>query len=194
MKKLKTYFKLLTVFFDFLTFKNIRKLIFAMYVVKYRKYYTHIDYLPIFNFAEIMKGNLNYLYENKKDRKYPELFFKRVFEQMYFQFPELNNEELREKALLAVFENNIVIAKNKTEKSRWINESNTLKAKINESKKDIKKFDLNEFTNFIEHMLEHPVGSLDVHKVSTSKAYSNYNIAMKKFDNLKKKNAINKTK
>jgi len=185
--KIKTTFAIIKIFFEFSTFKNIKTLLFTLYVKKYRAFYTHIDYLPIFNFAEILKGNYEYFYSNKKYKKYPKLYFDRLLEEMYYQFKVLNNEQLRDKAKLAILKSKNTTAKTRAEKFRYKNEYNTLEKKIEEDEKENVMFDLNDFTDFIEHTFSQPVGSLNVHTTSTSKAYSNYQKALKKVKAINKK-------
>ena len=162
--------------FTKILWKTVLELCFSLYVLKYRKYYKHIDYLPLFNFAEIMKGNFNYLYIKKQDRKYPKVAFAKIFEAMNFQFKYLDNKGLRQRADLADYEHKYLTADNKKDKNRWLNEYNTLKNKIN--KKKNRPFDLNAFTDYIEHTFKFAPGSIDPKKISTSKAFMNYQKAI----------------
>lgn len=168
--KVIAFIKLL---FTKIFWKTFFELCFTFYVLKFRKYYTHIDYLPLFNFAEIMKGNFNYLYVKNVNKKYPKIAFVRIFQEMNFQFKHLDNKHLRQLADLADFESKYVRTKNK----RWLNEYNTLKKKI--EKKKSKPFDLNNFTDYIERTYNLVPGSIDVHKISTSKAFQSYQKAIK---------------
>jgi len=153
--------------------KNIFELCFTYYVLKHRKYYTHIDYLPLFNFAEIMKGKLEYLYVNQKYKRVPKGAFARIFQEMNFQFKSLDNKHLRQLADLADYESKYVRTHNK----RWLNEYNTLKAEIKKEKR--KEFNLDDFTDYIERTYNLAPGAIDVHKITTAKAFSSYQNAIK---------------
>ena len=145
---------------------------FIWYVKKFRKYYTHIDYLPLFNFAEIMKGNLNYFYVKNIDRKVPEIYFLNIFQDMHYQFKILDNSNLRDIADLARYESEYV----STGIIEWKRKHDTLKAKI--KTKEFKSFNLDDFTDYIEHTYKFAPGSIDTKKISTAKAYSNYHKAI----------------
>ena len=164
---MKSFFKLI---FNKSFYKTIIELIYIWYIKKYVKHYTHIDYLPIENFAEIMKGNFEYLFIGKK-RRVPKVYFSNLFQEMSFQFKKLDNTHLRQLADLADYHSKFV----RTKKSRWLNEFNTLQAKI--QSKESTPFDLNEFTQYIEISLKQPVGSFDI-KMSTSRAFLAYQTAI----------------
>lgn len=156
--------------------KTMFELCFTYYVLKYRRYYTHIDYLPLFNFSEIMKGKFEYLYEGKKNKRVPKVAFAKIFEEMNYQFKTLDNSHLRDLADLADYEYKIVEANDKRTKSRWQNEWYVLQKKIENKKRN--KFDLSEFTDYIEQTFNFAPGSIDVHKISTAKAFNNYQKAI----------------
>ena len=165
-------FKFTYLLFDSSFWKTIRELIFIWYVKKFRKFYTHIDYLPLFNFAEIMKGKFEYMYHKPENKRAPKIYFANLFAEMNFQFRNLDNSHLRDKADLADYYSKYVRTNNK----RWLNEYNTLKKKINEKVKG--KFNLDAFTDYIEHTFNFAPGSIDTKKISTSKAFSNYQKAI----------------
>lgn len=152
--------------------KTIFELIFIWYVKKYRKYYIHIDYLPLFNFAEIMKGKFHYLYHKPKNRRVPRIYFAKIFQEMNYQFNYLDNTHLRDKAELADYYNEYIMTGNK----RWLNEYNTLKKKIDDKKKTY--FNLDSFTDYIEHAFNHAPGSINTKTISTAKAFNNYQKAI----------------
>ena len=152
--------------------KTIFELIYIWYVKRFVKYYTHIDYLPLFNFAEMMKGKFEYLYVGRKNRRIPKIYFLGIFEEMNFQFKVLDNSHLRDIADLADYQSKYV----RTGLSRWLNEYNTLKKKISEVKRST--FNLDDFTDYIEHTYKFAPGSIDPKKISTSKAFNNYQKAI----------------
>ncbi len=152
------------------------ELIYTFYVLKYREYYTHIDYLPLFNFAEIMKQKFEYLYKGKKNKWYPKVVFAKIFENMNYQFKVLDNSHLRDDADLADYEYKIVEAKDKRSKSRWQNEFYVLQKKIENKKRN--KFDLSDFTDYIEQAFNFAPGSINPHTIMTSKAFNNYQKAI----------------
>lgn len=142
--------------------------------IKQKKYYTHIDDMPVYNFAKIMKGEYNYLWisENNRRNKYPKTLFQAVFGEMYFQFKYLDNTNLRNKATIAEYKYKFAATNN----FRWKNQANTLIAKL--EKEVVSDFDLNNFTDYIEQTFKQPIGSIDVNKISTSKAFNNYHRAI----------------
>jgi hypothetical protein len=153
--------------------------------VKAKNYYDHVEDIPVYNFFKVAKGEYQYLYKDSKDydKPYPEELFKIVFNRMYFQFKKLDNTYLRQKAQLEVYWSKWIVEKN----YRWKNEFNTLKNKL---EKEVKKeLDIDDFTDYIERTFDQPVGSLDIYKVSVSKAFNNYHRAIE--HNKKKQNANN---
>ena len=158
-------------------FKLIYTLFFTYYVLKFRTYYTHISELPLYNFAKISNGGLNYLYIRNINRKVPVAAFTGIIQRMLFQFDKIDNTHLRQLADLADYNSKYVVTGNK----RWLNEYNTLKAKLD--KKEVNKFNIDEFTNVIEQTFNHTPGSIDTKKISTSKAFSMY---YKAVDQIKK--------
>ena len=158
--------------FDKIFWKTVKELIYIWYIKKFVKYYIHIDYLPLFNFAEIMKGKFEYLFVGKK-RRPPKIFFANIFAEMNFQFKELDNTHLRNKADLADYYSKYIRTANK----RWLNEYNTLKKKIDNVEHTT--FNLDEFTDYIEQTFNFAPGSIDVKKISTAKAFNNYQKAIK---------------
>ena len=144
---------------------------------KYGKYYTHISELPVYNFFKIKDGHFEYLWINEKDyeRPYSKYLFMAIFQEMWYQFPNLDNRYLRDKVTLTDYESKYL----RTCSARWKNEYNTLKAKIEEEEKNHKNLLLDDFTDSIEHAFKHPVGSMDTKKVSTLKAFNNYYRALK---------------
>ena len=168
--KIVAFFKLI---FTKIFWKTILELLFTFYVLKFRKHYTHIDYLPLFNFAEIMKGKFEYLYITRKYKRVPKVVFARIFQEMNFQFKELDNKHLRQLADLADYKSKYV----RTGDKRWLNEYNTLNSKI--KKKKNKAFNLDEFTEYIERTYNLAPGAIDVKKISTAKAFQSYQKAIK---------------
>ena len=152
--------------------KTIFEIIFTFYVLKFRKYYTHIDYLPLFNFAEIMKGKFKYLYVSRKYKRVPKVVFSQIFIEMNFQFNKLDNTHLRQMADLADFHSKYI----RTADKRWLNEFNTLKKKV--EKKERKEFSLDSFTDYIERTYNLVPGSINTKEISTAKAFMSYQKAI----------------
>lgn len=144
--------------------------------IKYGKYYTNIEELPVYNFFKLMKGHFEYLWINEKDysRKYPKGFFLSILQEMYFQFPNLDNSNLRDKATLEDYRSKFI----RTNDYRWKNEYNTLAKKL--ETEVVEQLNLDDFTDTIEHAFNNPIGSIDTKKVSTLKAFNNYYRAIKK--------------
>ena len=83
---------------------NIMKLFTKQRKAKELKYYTHIDHLPIANFKECEKGNLQYLYMCdffSVPDKFPE-HFTEVYNELFYQFPnpDMQLHDLRYKIAL----------------------------------------------------------------------------------------------
>jgi len=155
--------------------KILFELFFTWFVKKYVKHYTHIEELPLWNFYRITQGNLAYLYKNMHKR-IPKVYFNEVFQNMHYQFKQLDNEYLRAVAMVSVYECHIVTAKTEQEKNAWKNKHAILKNKLHNWPKNI--FDLDKFTDYIEQTFKLTPGSIDVKKISTSKAFSNYQKAI----------------
>jgi len=167
--------------------KGFRKGISIAKSAKKKNYYEHIDEVPVYNFFKIANGKYQYLYKDKKDydSDYPKELFRIVFTNMYFQFRKLDNTYLRDKAKLEIYWSRWISGG----EYRWKNEFNTLANKIETEVK--KELNLDDFTDFIERTFNNSVGSLDVYKVSTSKAFNNYHRAV---EINKTRDANNKTK
>ena len=144
---------------------------------KYGKYYTHISELPLYNFFKIKDGYFEYLWVNEKDydRPYSKYLFMAIFQEMWYQFPNLDNRYLRDKATLTDYESKYI----RTSSSRWKNEYNTLKAKLEKEEENKQNLILDDFTDYIEHTFKYTIGSIDVKKISTLKAFNNYYKAIK---------------
>ena len=144
--------------------------------IKKGGYYTNIDELPVYNFFKLINGELKYLWIKESDykKKYPEGLFLSVLQEMYYQFPYLDNSNLRDKALLEDYKSKWL----RTKDFRWKNEYKSLEKKLTEEIKQELKLD--DFTDYIEHTFKSPIGSIDTKKVSTLKAFSNYYKAIKK--------------
>jgi len=177
---MKEIFKLL---FDVNFWKTIKELIFIWYVKKFRKYYTHINELPLYNFAKIINGDFSYLYE-KRHKRVPKVFFQNIFRNMSYQFKQLDNTYLRMQADAADYYAKYI----RTGNIRWKNEYNTILNKLNKFQKS--NFDLDEFLDYIERTFNHAPGSIDPKKISTSRAFSNFQKA-KEFNLKKQKDAYN---
>jgi len=158
--------------FDKIFWKTIFELIYIWYIKKFVKYYTHISYLPLFNFSEIMKGDFEYLFVGRKTRRVPKILFINVFREMNFQFTVRDNEYIRKKAELAVNESKYI----RTGDARWLREYNVLNKEIS----DIKNapFNLDTFTDYIEQTFNFAPGSIDTKKISTEKAFNNFQKAI----------------
>lgn len=163
---------------------GLRKGIQLSRAAKQKNYYENIEDIPVYNFFKASKGEYQYLYKNVKDydKPYQEELFKIILSEMYFQFKKLDNTHLRKKAELELYWSKWIIEKN----YRWKNEFNTLKNKLDKEVR--KELDIDDFTDYIERTFNQPVGSLDVYKVSASKAFNNYHRAL---EYNKKQNANN---
>ena len=163
---------ILMLLFDTSFWKTIWELIFIWYVKRYRKYYTHIEYLPLDNFSEIMKGKFKYLYHKPKNRRAPRIYFAMLFQEMNYQFHTLDNSNLRDKADLADYHSKYTRTRNK----RWLNEYNTLKKKIKDREHTV--FNLDAFTDYIEQTFNFAPGTINPKTISTAKAFNNHQRAV----------------
>jgi hypothetical protein len=148
-------------------YKIIKELLLIYYIKKFRKYYTDISELPLYNFSKILKGEYQYLYHKPKGR-YSRIYFAKIFQEMNFQFKKLDNTRLRLIADAADFKSKYARTKDK----RWLNEYETLIAKIEKLKQA--DFNLDEFTDYIERTFNIPPASIDTKKISTQKAFMNF--------------------
>lgn len=151
--------------------KMLKELLLVWYIKKYRKVYTHVDYLPLFNFSEIMKGKFEHLYHTEKGRV-PRIYFNNIFKQMNYQFHVLDNTILRQKADLADYQSKFARTGNK----RWLNEYMTLYAQLQEVTSN--EFNLDAFTDYIEQTFSFVPGSINPKQISTAKAFNNYQKAI----------------
>ena len=176
MKKLKALIMLtraMLSIFNKAAFNEFKKISLA----KRYGYYDNINELPVFNWFEISKGNYQFLHKNKKIKTYPR-FFKRVHEQMLYQFDNLDNSRLRKYAELAYMKSLYEITKN----VRYLNMYNTQLAEFEkEQKKSKKEHKINDITTFIEEIFE-SIGVIDIYKISTARYFSLYNRAIKKIE------------
>lgn len=175
MNKIKTIFLFIKMFFRIFnkkSFKEFRKIRYA----KRKGYYKHIDYLPIYNWFKLSE-NLGYLHK-KYNKEYP-IFFKRIYEAMFYQFETIDNSKLRQFAELKYLKSLYATTKN----VRYLNIHNTKEAAfIAKQKKEMKKQSLNDLVTFVE---EHnkAIGSIDVFKMSTSRFFNLYNRTIEKVKN-----------
>ena len=160
-------------------------LLYSLFIKKLNNYYSHINYLPLFNYSEILKGNYLYLFKRRTFLPIPKVLFEKVFYLMNFQFKYLDNSYLRNIATLTEYKSKYAITKNK----RWLNEANTLENKLKKQK--ISKFDIDEFTDYIERTYNLAPASIDTKKITVSKAFSNFQNAKELNEAKEKQNGSN---
>lgn len=132
-------------------------------------YYTHIDFLPVYNWFQIMDGKFEFIYKKQKTIKYPE-FFKNIPLQMLFQFEKLDTEYFEKQHKLAYVKALYVT----TKRIDFLNKYRTLKKEFeNDNKFKTEKVGLNYMLNVIEEGNK-AIGQIDVHKMSTSRFFSLY--------------------
>lgn len=132
-------------------------------------YYTNIDFLPVYNWFQIMNGKFEFLYKKQKTTKYPE-FFKNIPLQMLFQFEKLDTEYFEKNHKLAYLRALFVLTKN----VQFLNKYRVLKNELENDKKiETKVAGLNDMLNVIEEGNK-AIGQIDVHKMSTSRFFSLY--------------------
>jgi len=146
-----------------------------MYLAKKKGYYTHIDFLPVWNWFEISKGNLEYLYKKDPVKFYPE-YFKKIPLEMLFQFEYLDTTYFQKMQQLAYLRALYAT----TKRFDYLNKANSLEHEIKkESSIENKKATLNEMCVFIEEAFKN-IGAIDVQKMSTSKFFALYYRAIEK--------------
>jgi len=145
------------------------------FIAKRIGYYTHIDYLPIYNWFQILKGNYEYLYIKKHINTYPE-FFKQIPLEMLFQFEKLDMEYFEDILKLEYLKALYMYYK----KPEYLNKFRSHEYKLNIKKEtNTKQPTLNEMIVYIEEAFKN-IGSIDVHKMSTSTFFAYYNRAIEK--------------
>ena len=158
-----------------------------MYLLGYAKlfgYYNHIDILPIYNWFKLLEGDYTYLYK-KRIAQTPHLF-QDLYRMLFFQM---------EKVEMGYFENVHRLAYLKslyvtTKKPQFLNQARSLEHRMKEqNKKGGSKPKLNDMLNYIEKTFSKE-GTLDPKKISTSRFYSLYHMAIEK--NRKDANRLNK--
>ena len=148
------------------------------------RYYTSIEYIPIYNWYQIELGKFEYLFKNKKG-KVP-AFFSQIIEDMFYQFEIVDMTAIAKRHKLAYLMSLFVTSG----RIDFLNKARHLKAEIErDSQKIVKNSTLNERVNFIEASFN-SIGSIDVKKMSASRFYSLYHMAIKKAEKLE--NANNK--
>lgn len=138
-------------------------------------YYTHIDFLPVYNWFKILNGKYEYLYKKQGKKEYPE-FFKNIPLEMLFQFEKLDMTYFEQIQKLAYLKALYVTSK----KPDFLNKARALQKQLeNDKKLNTKQPSLNEMLNYIEETNKN-IGSIDVHKISTQRFFSLYNRAIEK--------------
>jgi len=137
-------------------------------------YYKSIDTIPIYNWFEVTKGNYVYLYK-RRINIHPE-YFKLIYNDLFFQLEHIDTSYFEKIHKIAYLRALYVL----TKKPQHLNNSNFLMAELNNKKEVINKpAKLNELVNYIEETFKN-IGSIDVHKMSTSRFFSLYYRAIDK--------------
>lgn len=150
-------------------------------------YYTSIEDIPIYSWDKIENGEYKFLFKSDIKRdflKIPE-FFPKIIEEMFFQFEKVNMTLIEKRHKLSYLRNLFV----STGRVDFLNKSRHLQAEIEQLEKEhlkAKKTTLNEKVNLVETSFS-SIGSIDVKKMSASRFYSLFHLAIKKIDANNKK-------
>lgn len=139
-------------------------------------YYIHIDELPLKNFFKIKNGEYKYLWIKDVEKPFNKFLFMGVFQQMRFQFKELDNDYLRAQLLAAEYESKYVRSTKQADKVRWLNYWTTQQKVVDNWKSS--DWDIDDFTDYIERTYGLAPGSIDIEKISTSKGFNNFHRAI----------------
>lgn len=152
-------------------FRELKLMLYARKV----GYYTHIDFLPIYNWFEILKGNYEFLYKKQGKKECPD-FFKELPLEMFFQFEKVEMHYFEQVQKLEYLRALYAL----TKKPDYLNQSRSLAKQLeNESKINQKTPSLNEILNYIEETFKN-IGAIDIHKMSTSRFFALYHRAIEK--------------
>jgi hypothetical protein len=188
--KVITFFTILRLFFVpdlssgvFVYLRGMKAALREIFLITYAKvigYYKHIDYLPIYNWDKLSNGEFNYLYKFRI--KATPRFFKRWYVELFYQFEKIEMSGFEDMLKLAYLKSLYVT----TKQAKYLNMARSLEKRI-KSKPKTKPQKLNDMVNFVEETFS-SIGSINVHKMSTSRFYSLYYRAIKKIkdSNIKK--------
>jgi len=171
---------------------NIVRRLLIRFQNRRQKVFKTLDTLPLWNWFKIQETeSLSYLYESETmhGKEYPAKFEAYYFD-MFYSFEKMDLTILELTAKKAYFES--IWATNKDARAR--SEALALQKQIDEETKRIagaKKTTLNEFVNYIELTFK-SIGSIDVKKINTQRAYSLYMAAVEVNEQMKKQNEPNK--
>jgi len=137
---------------------------------KKRKYYTHIDYLPIANFNECGKGKLQYLYICDffdVPETYPE-HFKEVYEELFYQFPNPDMTLTNLKYKIALNYNKAITE----DAPAYISKAQSLQHEYNNliglRKEQSNSYDFNKIVEILEQWRR---TEINIYKMSTARFY-----------------------
>lgn len=145
-------------------------------------YYTSIKQLPIVNWFDLQENKFDALYKKRLFKRVP-FFFHNIATEMYFEFEKVNMELIYEKRDIAIMASMAAREKNKAKEFNSRTMNNALLKKMAKQNKD--NLTLNAMIDYIELTFE-SIGSLDVYKLTTSRAFSLYNQAIEKNKRLEK--------
>lgn len=148
-------------------------------------YYSKITKLPLYNWFEVKKGNINYLFRFNIFNFIPTFFFTLVMD-LFYQFDSLDLGLLRKKSDYMFLKSYAIRTKDKNLMFR----ADSLQKEIEDIEKRGTDISLNEFIDFIE-LSFNCAGTIDPFKISTSRAFSLFNKAVKKQEINTSKNVHN---
>jgi hypothetical protein len=136
----------------------------------------------------MQKGEMKYLYKSDKFKYVPDFFYK-IAQNMLYEFDFLDLEILRKKAKVAILKSRAIRLNDKSIKF----DSDILQKEIdNEERKlkDLKGFTIDEFIDYIELTFNN-IGTQDPFKLTTSRAFSLFQKAKERNENLKSMSSKN---
>ena len=154
-------------------YKEVRK---SKKVLYSGKYYTEINLIPFFNWWKCSEGDFRYLW--KEFDNYIPIFFKRIFEDMYFQLDYIDLSDLRKMAEANYYQNKYLVTKD----IKYKRKADTKYAEINGLKRvqssDVK---MNDIIKFVQTTLN-LTWQIDATKISAGYFMSLYTDANKKLE------------
>jgi len=140
------------------------------------KYYNEINTIPFFNWWKCSEGDLRYLWKDFDN--YVPFFFKRIFDEMYFQLDYIDLSDLRKIAEANYYQNKYLVTKD----IKYKRKADTKYAEIMAFKQANQvETKMNDLIKFVQTTLQ-LTWQIDATKISAGYFMSLYNDANKRLD------------
>ena len=141
------------------------------------EYYNDINVIPLYNWWKCSEGDYRYLW--KRHRNYVPFYFKRIFDDMYFQLDYIDLTELRKITEANYYQNKYLATKD----IKFKRKADTKFAELQQLKKtERSKQRLNDLVKFVQNALQLN-WQIDTTKISAGYFMSLYNDALKSIEN-----------